>query len=187
MYPNLRNVVIFSLLSGAAGASWYWGRVGTANAPPGALREPLPLGYYLTDAEITGTDEQGQLLYRIRAERAEERPNENRLLLSDVRVEYRPEENVPWLLTADAGEAPADESYIDLRGTVELASEPGNGDRTIIQTQALRFEPRDLIASSDDSVSLFVGSRRLDAVGIRVFLRDDRLELESSVHGEFSP
>jgi LPS export ABC transporter protein LptC len=187
MYLNLRNVVIFSVLSAAAGASWYWGRVGTAVRPAGELRESLPLGYYLTDAEITGTNEDGTQLYKIWAGRAEERPDENRLFLSNVRVEYRPVEDIPWLLTADTGEAPEDESYFDLRGAVELANEPEDGDRTIIQTQALRFEPGELIASTDESVSLFVGSRRLDAVGIRVFLRDDRLELESSVHGEFNP
>ncbi len=187
MYLNFRNVLIFSALSAAAGASWYWGRIGTAVRLPGELRESLPLGYYLTDAEITSTDENGRRLYRIWAGRAEERPNENRLFLSNVRVEYRPVEDVPWILTADTGEASEDESYFDLQGAVELANEPEDGDRTIIQTQALRFEPAELIASTDDSVSLFVGSRRLDAVGIRVFLRDERLELESSVHGEFNP
>ena len=187
MYLNPRNLVIFSMLTTAAAASWYWGRVGTSDEPLGELQETLPLGYYLTDAEITGTDEEGRLLYKIWAGRAEERPNENRLLLSDVRVEYRPEDDGPWLLTADSGEAPADESYFDLRGAVELANETYDGDRTIIRTQTLRFEPGQLIASSNEAVSLLVGSRRLDAVGIRVFLKEDRLELESSVHGEFAP
>ncbi|HEY5624632.1 MAG TPA: LPS export ABC transporter periplasmic protein LptC [Gammaproteobacteria bacterium] len=187
MNLNFRNVVIFSALSAAAGASWYLGRIGTAEDQQDELRDSLPLGYYLRDAEIMGTDENGRLLYKIWAAHAEERPNENRLLLSDVRVEYRPEEDVPWTLTADFGEAPADETFVDLRGAVKLANEPEEGDRTIIQTQALRFEPGELVASSDESVSLFVGSRQLDAIGIRVFLRDERLELESSVHGEFSP
>jgi LPS export ABC transporter protein LptC len=187
MNLNLRNVVIFSALSAAAGASWYWGRIGTAESVPNGLREPLPLGYYLRNAEIMGTDENGRLLYKIWAAHAEERPNENRLLLSDVRVEYRPEEDVPWTLTADFGETPTDETFVDLRGAVELANEPDDGDRTVIQTQTLRFEPGELIASSDESVSLFFGSRQLNAVGIRVFLRDERLELESSVHGEFGP
>ena len=109
-------------------------------------------------------------------------------LLNDVRVEYRPVENVPWLLTADSGEAPTDQSYVDLDGSVELINEPrDDGDRTIIHTQALRFEPGTFVASSEDNVSVFLGAERVDAVGIKVYLRDDRLELESSVHGEFNP
>ncbi len=188
MYLNLRNVFVFVVLTAAAASSWYWSRTGTADNQPGERRESFPLGYYLTDAEISGTDEDGRLLYRIWAGRAEERPDENRLFMSDVRVEYRPVEGVPWILTADAGEAPTDESYIDLRGAVELANVPLDaGDATVIQTQALRFEPETFVASSDETVSLFLGAHRLDAVGIKVYLRDDRLELESSVHGEFSP
>jgi len=109
-------------------------------------------------------------------------------LLTDVRVEYRPVANVLLLLTADSGEAPTDQSYIDLSGAVELVNEPrDDGERTIIQTQALRFEPETFVARSEDFVSVFLGAERLDAVGIRVYLRDDRLELESNVHGEFHP
>ncbi len=188
MHLNVRNLLYVAFLIGAAGSSWYWSRVGTADSEPGVLRQTLPLGYYLTDAEILGTDEDGRPLYKVWAGRAEERPNEDRLLLTDVRVEYRPVANVPWLLTADSGEAPTDQSYIDLSGAVELINEPrDDGERTRIQTQVLRFEPETFLASSEDAVSIFLGAERLDAVGIRVYLRDDRLELESNVHGEFHP
>ena len=188
MQPNFRNLFITAFLTAAAGLSWYWSRAGTAESQPGAAREALPLGYYLIDAEILGSDETGRLLYEIWAGRAEERPDEERLLLSDVRIEYRPVENVPWLLTADSGEAPTDQSYIDLSGAVELANAPSDqGERTLIKTQKLRFEPEAFVASTESAVSLFLGAGRLDAVGIKVYLRDDRLELESTVHGEFNP
>ncbi len=188
MQPNFRNLIVTAILTAAAGLSWYWSRAGTAEYQPGEVRESVPLGYYLTDAEIFGTDESGRLLYRIWAEPAEEHPHEDRLLLENVRIEYRPVENVPWLLTADSGEAPTDQSYIDLSGAVELANAPRDqGDRTLIKTQKLRFEPETFVASSEANVSLFLGAERLDAIGIEVHLRDDRLELESTVHGEFNP
>ena len=168
--------------------SWYWSRAGTTETQPREVRESLPLGYYLIDAEILGTDEEGRLLYKIWAGRAEERPDEERLSLSDVRIEYRPVENVPWLLTADSGEAPTDQSYIDLSGAVELANAPPDQEeRILIKTEKLRFEPEIFVASTEEAVSLFFGAKRLDAVGIKVYLRDDRLELKSSVHGEFDP
>ena len=188
MYLNTKNLVVILFLSAAASASWYWSRAGTAINSPREFRDNSRLGYYLSNAEIVSTNEDGHPLYKIWANRAEERPNENRLFLSDVRVEYRPIEDVPWFLSAEFGEVPTDESYIDLRGAVELVNEPrGQGKRTLIQTQALRFVPENFVASSENSVSLFVGDGRLDAVGIRVYLRDDRLELESSVHGQFDP
>ena len=188
MHPHVRNLLVTASLATAAGLSWYWSRAGTAETQPRAARESLPLGYYLIDAEIFGTDEDGRLLYKIWAGRAEERPDEEPLSLSDVRIEYRPAENVPWLLTADSGEAPADQSYIDLSGAVELANVPRDqGERILIKTQELRFEPETSIASTEEAVSLFLDAKRLDAVGIKVYLQDDRLELISSVHGEFDP
>ena len=187
-YPHFRNLFVFAFLTAAAGLSWYWSRAGTTVIQPGEVRESLPLGYYLIDAKIFGTDEDGRLLYEIWAARAEERPDEGRLLLSDVRIEYRPAENVPWVLTADSGEAPTDQAYIELSGAVELANTPRDqGQRTLIKTQRLRFEPDASVASTEAAVSVFLGAGRLDAVGIKVYLRDDRLELESSVHGEFNP
>lgn len=188
MYLNIKNVVSIIFLSIVAGASWYWSRTGTVTTNMGEFPNNLRLGYYLSDAEIVRTKEDGQPLYKLWARRAEEQPSENRLFLSGVRVEYRPTEDIPWFLSAESGEAPTDESYIDLRGAVELLNEPQDQrDRTLVRTQALRFEPENLVASSGGSVSLFVGDRRLDAMGIRVYLRDERLELESEVHGQFDP
>jgi len=188
MHANIRNVFVAVLLAAAAGSSWYWSRAGTTDDRPGEARKSLPLGYYLTDAEIIGSDETGRLLYKIWAGQAEEHPEEGRLALRNVRVEYRPVEDVPWFLTADSGEAPTDQSYIDLSGAVELANAPREqGERTLIQTQTLRFEPEAFVAGTENTVSLFLSAGRLDAVGIKAYLRDDRLELESNVHGVFDP
>ena len=188
MHLNIKNFVGILFLSAIAGVSWYWSRTSTPANNTGDFRSNLRLGYYFSDAEIVSTNEDGQPLYKLWARRAEERPNENRLFLSGVRLEYRPIEDIPWFLSAESGEAPTDESYIDLRGAVELVNEPQNqADRTLIRAQALRFEPESLVASSEGSVNLFVGDRRLDAVGIKVYLRDERLELESNVHGQFDP
>lgn len=185
---KLKNLSIFSLLTAMAASTWYWSRIPTTQPSAEAGRESLPLGFYLRDAEIYASNEDGQVSYRILAARAEERPNENLLILESVRVEYQPVDKAPWLLTAESGQAPIDQSYIDLNGTVELANNPDdNHQKTVVQTEELRFDPQTFIASTEASVKLLVGDRRLDAVGIKVFLRDNRVELESGVHGQFDP
>ncbi len=69
---------------------------------PAALerRRRAPLGYYLRGARLLGTDEQGHVAYRILAERLEELPGEERLLLEGVSVEYQPANEVPWVISA---------------------------------------------------------------------------------------
>ena len=189
MHVNLRNLLTFSVLIIAALASWLWSRDGAIDTPQSGLGRSVPLGYYLTEATILGTDEDGRALYRIRAGHAEEQPDEERLVLNDVTVDYQPGAEVPWTLKATNGEAPLNESYLDLSGEVELARGPqeGGAGPTVIRTAQLRLEPGDFVAQTEDPVSVFFGDRRLDAVGMRADLKEDNLQLESNVHGQFRP
>ncbi len=188
MQANLKNVLGATLLVSMALLSWLWSREGSQDEAPEAPTRSGPLGYYLSDAEILGTDESGRPLYRIWAGSAEERPGERRLVLSDVTVQYQPENDIPWVLKAARGEVPTNESYLDLSGEVELATGPQEGaGPTIIRTVQLRLQPESFVAETAAPVSVFIGERRLDAVGMRADLKADQLALESNVHGQFRP
>ena len=168
--------------------SWLWSRQGGGDDDALSSADYVPLGYYLSDASILGTDDEGRTLYRIWAGSAEEMPEERRLVLRDVIVEYEPGNDVPWVLTASSGEAPIDETYLDLNGGVELTTgEQATGHPTIIRTEHLRLEPQEFLAETDEPVSVFIGERRLDAVGMKADLKADNLALESNVHGQFRP
>lgn len=188
MYLSLRNLVVFVALAGLAVGSWYITRVNPSNNVANEPGRRLPPGYYLIDARLLGTNEAGQVVYQISAGRLEERADESGLLLSDVRVDYRPAFEIPWRLTATRGEAPRDQSYLELRGAVRLVSEPENGGTgTMIETQRLTLQPERFVASTDESVSVLMGRTELKATGMKAYLKEDRLELESNVHGQFRP
>jgi LPS export ABC transporter protein LptC len=147
-----------------------------------------PLGYYLKGARLLGTDTEGRVAYRILAERLEEVPDREVLELDGVEVEYRPADSQPWRISASRATAPKDGSLLDLTGSVELRNEPAAGSEpVVIATDALRFVPDTSSAESDQAVRIRVGDWQLDAIGIRTHLKGDTLELESQVHGRFSP
>ena len=156
--------------------------------PPLEPTRPLPPGYYLKAAVLAGTDITGQLLYNVAADLAEERPEENRILLSNVRVNYRPAAEVPWDIRSNSGVARLDESFIDLFGQVELASVPQPPEtETVIFTDSLRLKPEEFIAETRERVRIEMGGRQLRATGLVAYLKDDRLELQSNVNGQFRP
>lgn len=187
MRIHLRNILILLALATAAGASWYFNRPPEPTATP-ARSSDIPRGYFLKDATLFGTDESGSVIYEIRAGRAEEMPDSNELSLERVEVRYTPETDVHWQLSATSGQAPADGTSLLLEGEVELESEPVEGrDSTVIRTQRLELDPNRYLASSTDPVIVSVGDGTLDAVGLRAYLKDDRLELESEIHGNFPP
>jgi len=184
----LRNTLITVLLASAAVATWLYTWPPQAPESRGRGGGAQPLGYYLRGARLLGTDEQGRVAYRILADRLEELPERDLLELSGVVVEYRPADEIPWRISAATASAPKDGSQLDLAGGVELRSEPTDGSKPVlIATPALRFIPETSSAESDQTVQIRVGDWRLDAIGLRTHLKGDTLELESAVHGQFSP
>jgi LPS export ABC transporter protein LptC len=185
----LRNTLVTVVLAIVAVATWLY--TWQPQAPDrrglgGADAEPL--GYYLLGARLLGTDEQGRLTYSILADRLEELPDRQRLQLDGVQVEYRPADAVPWRISAAKASAPKDGSQLDLEGNVELRSEPSDGSKPVlIETGMLRFILDTSHVESDQEVRIRVGDWHLNAIGLRTHLKGDTLELESEVHGQFSP
>jgi LPS export ABC transporter protein LptC len=176
------------LLFGAALGTWYWSRT-TAPPPEQAVESrSTPLGYYLRDAVVLGTDDEGRVLYRINAELAEERPGDGSLQMNGVRVEFQADEQVPWQVSASRAEAQPDMGYLNLEGDVTLEREPSQGrPRTVVETASLRLEPERHTAVADGEVRFTVGVNTLHAVGLKAFLKEDRVELASKGYGRFVP
>ena len=136
---------------------------------------------------MLGTDEQGRIAYRILADNLEELPEQQRLKLDGVRIEYLPAGADPWFISATAGTAPKDGSELLLSGAVSLRSEPRDGGKVVvIAGETLRFFPNTSSAESDTPVSIRVGDWHVDAGRFRTLLKGDVVELESKVHGTFA-
>jgi lipopolysaccharide export system protein LptC len=187
MHLSLAGVVRLVLLLAAVAITWSIARQQRVDAPD-ELARPLPPGYYLKSAVLSGTDGTGQLIYNVAAELAEERPTENRILLTNVRVNYRAAAQVPWDISSQNGIAQLDQSYIDLFGQVELTSAPQPPEtETLIFTDAMRLRPEEFVAETAERVQIQMGGRELRATGLVAYLKEDRLELQSNVNGQFRP
>ena len=186
MYLDTRNTAIVTLLVTAAVVSWFLSRAGTVVPPASELRGTAPLGYYLRNAVLLGTDDEGNIFYRVLAERVVEADESESLELSHVRVEYRDSADVRWQASAEQAQASRDTSILDLFGNVRLANDGAEGDTaTVIETDRLRFDPDSFLATTDRPVTVSIGRGHIGATGMKAFLKDDRLELESQVHGRF--
>jgi LPS export ABC transporter protein LptC len=183
----LRNLILMLLLGAAAVASWFYSRPEPVAAPIRSSGSDAPLGYYLRGARLLGTDENGHVAYRILADRLEEHPDQERLLLERVEIEYRPTNEMSWLITAGRGSAPKDGSVVELAGGVEVKSEPSDGRKPIqITTESLTFEPESSSLESEASTEIRVGDWQVAGKGLRAHLKDESYKLESDVHGKFS-
>jgi lipopolysaccharide export system protein LptC len=153
-------------------------------AAPGAR---LALGYYVRDAVLQGTGEDGRILYRVAAADARQVDAGGLVMLSDVRIDYTPTAGVPWDLVATQGQMPPDRTIIELSGeVVATAREPG-APALSIRTEYLELDPEANVARTDRGVLVERARDTLRARGMRAYLKEDRLELETGVQGTFRP
>lgn len=182
-----RSMVVFALLFVAALASWYVARVNGSTDDVQAGVDPVHRGFYLKNARILGTGPNGDLLYEIRAEHAEEQLD-GRIEFTDVRLDYSPETDVPWTVDADSATILPSQQRVQLRGHVRAVSVQGFSDSdTEIRTQYLELDPERFLAETDERVQIRIGARSLTATGMLASLDDNRLELKSNVSGKFVP
>lgn len=188
MHVSFRNSVALVALTGAAAASWYFSRPEPAAPRAESRTGDAPLGYYLRDATLFGTDESGRRFFRIHAGEAVQAGEEAHLELTDVRVEYRDDEAVDWTISAERAVTPDDRSYLDLE-QVRLANDAdadaadANQRHMIIETSQLRLDADDYLASTEAAVQIRVGDATIEGVGLRARLREGYVELKSQVHG----
>jgi len=182
-----RTITLVVILSVVAIGSWYLAR---SNAP--AYQSDLPFdpvhrGYYLKNARILGTGENGNLLYEILAEHAEQQADD-RIDFTDVRIRYSPDSEVPWIVNADEATLKGDNSLIALRGHVQIVNVgSANTNNTEIRTQYLELDPLRLVAETNERVQIRIGERSLTATGMLASLYDDKIELKSNVRGKVAP
>jgi lipopolysaccharide export system protein LptC len=184
---SARHVAAFVTLLGAAAASWYLASSLDTPVPEQTSTGSLQQGYYLRAARILGTGENGQLLYEIEAEYAEQRSNEQ-IAFDKVHIKYAPDSDIPWSVSADHALITGNLQQLTLSGHVLAVSQRGFADAvTEIRTDWLELDPERFRAQTDSRVQIRIGERSLTATGMEAMFDENRLQLKSNVSGKFVP
>ncbi len=184
---DTRNVIGFVVLLGIAGATYYLANVQDDDGGEELSTPRLDDGFYLRAARILGTGPDGQPLYEVEAEYAEQR-GDRQIEFDNVRVIYTPESGVPWTLNADSALISNDQQLLILEGHVVAVGTDGlDGQVTEIRTPYLELIPDEYLAETDDRVQVRIGARSLTATGMLASLQDNEFRLKSNVSGKFVP
>jgi len=184
---NIRYVLSIMILVIAAIGSWYLSRGDRPSEITQTIVDTNSGGFYLRGARILGTDIDGELLYEIEADYAEQKENKD-IELQNVRINYSSSANVPWTINADAATISDSESILRLSGHVIAISDEGlSGQVTEIRAPVLNIDPGMYMAETDSRVQIRIGSRSLTATGMLALLQENKLQLISNVSGKFVP
>ena len=182
MAANARNLMLFLSLAGAALLTWVFARVAEEPAVAGTDSDRLPEGYYLLGALMSFTNDEGQTYYRIHAERVEQLAEDESFVLEDIRVEYAPETDVHWNITAARGLAPASRDLLHLQEDVRMAYSPdASQEETVFETDDLRLYATSYLATTDQQVTMRRNGSEVTATGLELNLETDYWMLNSDV------
>lgn len=161
------------------------------DATPMANQElPEQPGYYLKDAVILRTREDGSPGIELIARRIQQRLTRSTqgeaITMESVRVNYFGEKDWQWELTAQQGEVPPNSRIVHLQGDVELRPLEGATD-SFLRTDELAIDTeKNLAYSTRSPVQIRFGQHAMTVKSLRADLNSEKLRLET-VNGRFDP
>jgi LPS export ABC transporter protein LptC len=140
-------------------------------------------GFVAVHGELIETGDNGHPLFKLDADKIEQPTPEGMVYLTSPRLDYQPDPNNHWTLTALQGELPQDARTADLTGTVHAEGRPtGSDDLMRIDTNVLHLDMPQQLATTAAKVKVLWGGRALRGRGMRAEIKGNRLELYADVH-----
>ncbi|MFQ5633785.1 MAG: LPS export ABC transporter periplasmic protein LptC [Gammaproteobacteria bacterium] len=182
-----RNWFQIILLLVAAVASGVLLLRNTGEIPEKTSAARLGIGYYMTDAELIVTGQDGRARYRVQTDSALQNKRTGMIDLDKVYVEYEPASSIPWDLRADSGYIPPDRNVIELTGGVVVRTKDDENAPVTIRTEFLELDTDTYIAETEHEVAIDYATNTVFATGMRAFFKEDKLQLLAHVYGTFNP
>jgi LPS export ABC transporter protein LptC len=167
-------------------ASLFLSRQQSAAPAASAVRRSVwDQGYSAQNAQLLETGADGLPLYTLSAATIRQLPSEDQVRLTQVQMSFRDPQGDPWTATADQGELEQAAGRVRLSGNVRVsgifAAKPAQ-----ISASALSVDIHADTLSTQVPVQMLWAGQQLSSTGLTANLKDDRVHLESAVHGTFS-
>ena len=162
----------------------YWG-FGTSPVEQTPSRSNLPdqVDYFIDNAKIQEWDTDGQLIRKVETKKLEHKPHkEANFLDAPISTQFQKNGNIS-LLTAAKGVVLDDNSKTDFVGDIEIYSNKGQPNETIMRTEKLSVFHKQNIAETDQPVTIESANSLMQGTGMDIDFNDQILNLHSRVKG----
>lgn len=159
-----------------------------AALPAPTARKAQNPGYAAQDAVLIETGADGRAMYTLHASEVHQQPGSNVVRLVDVTLRFRDPSGGVWSGRANQGRVSGGAANVDLSGAVRLSGlTPSRHEPVAISSDRLEIDTRREIVTTHEPVVLEWNGQQLSARGLVARLKDERLTLESNVHGLYRP
>ena len=187
LIKDTRTAIQLALLALAAGISTI---IMLQNQEPESAADARPslgIAYFVKSAEMRGTGPDGNVLYRLKAERAEQQSDTAHIDLTNIALSYEPSARVPWDVFADTGKIPADGKLVELQGNVVILSKDPETPQTSIRTNSIDLLPDAKLAKTNQKVVIVRDGKKIIGTGMEAYLDTSEIKLLSNINGRYAP
>jgi len=180
-----RLLLLAALLAlGAVLVEW---RLLDRDATPSVAETERP-GYYLTGIDLEEFGRDGRLRLGLQAATAAEVPETGQVNLHQVAVDYHAPAGQGWRLTAAEAHIARGSQAVEFEGDVRMTGRPDDEHPPPeLGTARLTLDTVREHAETRAEVTLAFGPHLIHARGMQADLKGGSLQLESDVHGLFTP
>jgi LPS export ABC transporter protein LptC len=118
----------------------------------------------------------------------QQQPAEGTVDMQQVVLGFKDAAGDQWTARAARGQLAQNSGIVQLEGSVHVTGiVPGTAEPADITSEHLAFDTNAQIVTTRDPVTLLMTGRKLDAEGMVANLKGRHVQLESAVHGTYSP
>ncbi|MCL7945209.1 LPS export ABC transporter periplasmic protein LptC [Marinobacter sp. ATCH36] len=143
---------------------------------------------FVVNGHYLSYDETGRLTTRFRSPRIEQFESRSETVMDSPRATlYGQGGDPPWQVEATEGRFLETDDLVHLTGDVKVIREAEGGRPLTLTTTALTMNNRDRTVYTDKPVELTDAVSQTTATGMKAWIDDRILELESQVEGRYEP
>ncbi|PXX89817.1 LPS export ABC transporter periplasmic protein LptC [Marinobacter vulgaris] len=143
---------------------------------------------FVVNGNYLSYDETGRLTTRFRSPRIEQFESRNETVMESPRATlYGEEGDPPWRVQATKGRFLETDDLVHLTGDVKVVREAQGGSPLTLTTTALTMNNRERTVYTDKPVEMTDAIGLTTATGMKAWIDDRILELESQVEGRYEP
>ena len=136
--------------------------------------------FVLKNAEIYGSDKEGNFSYKIFSKKAKTSDLKQTIYLEQLLIKYISEPEIDWEIQSDSGQVISQTNVLALSGNVVIENKSKSSPSTIV-TNYLEINPNTLTIATNRDVVITINNNKIKAKGFNAQLRENKLNFSSNM------
>jgi len=136
--------------------------------------------YVLKNAEIFGSNNQGNFTYKIFSKKARTSDLKKTIHLEQLEITYISEPGIDWVIQSDNGQILSQTNVLALSGNVVIENK-SEQNPSLIATNYLEINPNTLTIATNRDVVITINNNTIQARGFNAQLRENKLNFSSNM------